>query len=118
VITFEWIASIVISAAFTLIGLLYKNQNRQIETESKERLAVNKALWAEINAIKKDASVLAAVLSNLKNIEKRLEELPSHKAIYELLSARDEKIEAKLNVIMQQDNKFEAIFKLLTKDQK
>jgi len=47
-----------------------------------------------------------------------MEEIPTYKEIYELQDKRDEKIESKLNVILQQDHKFEAIFKLLTKEQK
>ena len=115
-VTFEWIAAILIGAIFTLIGLIYKNLNEKCDGEAEARQAATKAIWAEINTMKKDTAIILSIQTNLSNIEKRLEEMPTHKDLYEQFNARDDKIERKLDAIIHQDRKFEAIITLLTKD--
>ena len=115
-ISFEWITGILVLAIFALIGLIYKTLSSRVEDESTANKTAHSAMWLEINNVKKENATIEGIKANLQNIERRLSEVPTHKDLYDQFTIRDDKLERKLEVIIQQDHKFDAIFTLLTKD--
>jgi hypothetical protein len=118
-ISLEYVLATLITITLGLIAVIWKSNNGHIAAVSAAAKKGDDKLWAEVNKLKDGEAGLREMRGSLTteiiNIKLRMDSLPTYKDMCDKLAEIDTKLERRLDVILAQDLKLEAVITLLAK---
>jgi len=95
-VTFEWVVGIAVPIIGGLLAVVWNMHGRQIDRIGADLDDKTKAVWAEINTLKKDQAdikgTLGEIRAELKALDTRIKDLPNHEKLGTALRESEERI--------------------------